>query len=117
MTSPKIYGIKNCSTVKKACVWLERHDIEYSLHDYKKSGIDEGAFNKAIKKHGWDNVINRRSPSWRKIPEVIQNAMNADNAIEAAQQNTSLVKRPILIYKDHIILGFNEDAYSEVFKV
>lgn len=38
--SVSIYGIRNCSTMKKAFDWLERHGVEFSFHDYRKSGID-----------------------------------------------------------------------------
>jgi arsenate reductase-like glutaredoxin family protein len=35
-----IYGIKNCSTMKKAFDWLAANDIAFSFHDYRKIGID-----------------------------------------------------------------------------
>jgi arsenate reductase (glutaredoxin) len=37
----KIYGIKNCDTMKKARTWLDGHKVDYSFHDYKASGIDK----------------------------------------------------------------------------
>lgn len=35
-----IYGIKNCDTMKKAFAWLDKHNVDYAFHDYKKAGID-----------------------------------------------------------------------------
>ena len=35
-----IYGIKNCDTMKKAFVWLDKAGIGYRFHDYKKEGVD-----------------------------------------------------------------------------
>lgn len=32
----KIYGIKNCDTVKKARKWLDEQGIEHSFHDFKR---------------------------------------------------------------------------------
>ncbi len=29
-----IYGIRNCSTMKKAFAWLEEQGAEYAFHDY-----------------------------------------------------------------------------------
>ena len=116
MTSPKIYGIKNCSTVKKALAWLNNHNIAYDFHDYKKLGIDENAFSKAVKKQGWNKVINQRGTTWRNLPQDVQENMNADNAINIAQENPSIIKRPILMHGSHIILGFDESAYSDAFK-
>ena len=38
-TSCKIYGIKNCDTMKKAIAWLEANRIAYEFVDYKKAGV------------------------------------------------------------------------------
>jgi len=35
----KLFGIKNCSTVKKALNWLDENSIEYSFVDVKKKHI------------------------------------------------------------------------------
>ncbi|RYE28272.1 MAG: arsenate reductase, partial [Sphingobacteriaceae bacterium] len=34
-----IYGIKNCSTVKKALDWLKENHVYYTFHDFKKEGV------------------------------------------------------------------------------
>ena len=36
----KVYGIKNCDTMKKAFTWLDAHGVSYEFHDYKAAGID-----------------------------------------------------------------------------
>lgn len=35
----KIYGIKNCGTMKKAMAWLTENGIAFEFTDYKKAGI------------------------------------------------------------------------------
>lgn len=37
----KVYGIRNCNTVKKALDWLNENHIEFEFHDFKKLGISE----------------------------------------------------------------------------
>ena len=32
----KLYGIKNCDTVKKARKWLDENGVDYQFHDFKK---------------------------------------------------------------------------------
>ena len=34
-----IYGIKNCDTMKKARVWLDKRGVDYVFHDCKVSGM------------------------------------------------------------------------------
>ena len=37
----RIYGIKNCDTMKKAFAWLEAKGMAYEFIDYKKAGVVE----------------------------------------------------------------------------
>lgn len=107
----KIYGIKNCDTMKKTMSWLTEHNIPYSFHDYKKEGANDSALDKAISVHGWENVINRRGTSWRKLDDAVKENMNENTAKEAAIENPSLIKRPLITTaNDDIILGFDEDS-------
>lgn len=111
-----IYGIKNCDTMKKAFKWLDAHNVEYAFHDYKKEGIDENAITEAINENGWENVINRRGTTWRKLPDDIKESMNDKNALKIANENPSIVKRPLLAHKKKYHLGFKDELYSQIFK-
>ena len=37
----KVYGIKNCNTVKKSLIWLETNKIPYEFYDVKKQVLNE----------------------------------------------------------------------------
>ena len=116
MSDTIIYGIKNCDTMKKAFSWLNERGVDYNFHDYKKSGADSAVLKNAFKTHGWENVINRRGTTWRSLPDGVKAAMNDTNAINAALENPSLIKRPLLVHKGTVHLGFSIDTYAEVFK-
>lgn len=113
--SVSIYGIKNCDTMKKALRWLDAQGLSYDFHDYKKQGADESVLRVAMEQHGWDVVINRRGTTWRKLPDDVKNTMDVDSAVEAALENPSLIKRPILVKDDQTHLGFKPDQYEELF--
>ncbi len=53
----KIYGIKNCNSMKKAFDLLTELGLAYEFHDYKKQGIDA----ETVKK--WLDAKGRRSDS------------------------------------------------------
>ena len=110
-----IYGIKNCDTMKKAFSWLESHGSAFSFHDYKKQGIDESVLRDAIAVHGWDNVINRRGTTWRALPEEIKASMDEEGAARIAQDNPSIIKRPLLLHEGEIHLGFKAEEYERIF--
>lgn len=111
-----IYGIKNCGTMKKAFTWLDKNNIEYSFHDYKKYGVDEAVLNNAIQSLGWEQVLNKRGTTWRKLDKSIQDNMNAQKAVEVALENPSTIKRPLLRHNEYIHLSFKADEYTEIFK-
>jgi arsenate reductase len=116
MPAPKVYGIKNCDSMKKTFVWLDKHGIAYDFHDYKKSGADKAVLEAAIKAHGWENVINRKGTTWRGLDEKTRESMTEKLALAAALENPSLVKRPLIVAGKKILLGYDEAAFAAQFK-
>ena len=107
-----MYGIKNCDTIKKARRWLEENNISYIFHDYKKSGIDETLLKAWCTSLGWENILNKRGTTWRKLPEESKNTINESNAIKIMALNTSIIKRPILEIDEKKIVGFDKTEYQ-----
>ncbi|MFT6332561.1 MAG: arsenate reductase, partial [Lentimonas sp.] len=64
-----IYGIKNCSTVKKALNWLDENNVKYAFHDYKKEGANESKLKDLTQKFGWEKIANSKGMTWRKLEE------------------------------------------------
>lgn len=116
MAKTKVYGIKNCDSMKKAFVWLDKNGIAYDFHDYKKSGADEAVLKAAIKAHGWESVINRKGTTWRGLSEKTRESMNEKSALAAALDNPSLVKRPLVVTGKDILLGYDEAAFKAALK-
>ena len=108
----KIYGIKNCDTMKKALRWLDDQAIDYDFIDYKKAGVDLGVLRAAIVQHGWEQVVNRRGTTWRNLSDDVKATMDDDTAMSAARDNPSLIKRPLLVNDTRIVLGFKPDDYA-----
>ncbi|MEM9468550.1 MAG: ArsC family reductase [Pseudomonadota bacterium] len=108
-----IYGIKNCDTMKKAFKWLNENNIAYDFHDYKKQGIDKAVLKQAIQELGLDSVINRRGTTWRQLDDAIKESMNETLAIEVAIDNPSIIKRPLLVTNENMVIGFKAEEYQE----
>lgn len=109
----EIFGIKNCDTMKKAFRWLDTNNIAYTFHDYKKEGLDEATAKAWVDKLGWENVINKRGTTWRKLEEETKNTMDNENAVHIMISQSSIIKRPLLKVDDSIIVGFNIDEYTQ----
>ena len=115
MNSVEIYGIKNCDTMKKAIAWLNKHEIPFVFHDYKKLGIDRTSIESWLSQVSWDELINKRGTTWRKLPDADKENIDNDKAIQLMIENTSLIKRPILVKDNRLKLGFKEEVYDSIF--
>ena len=65
---PKLYGIRNCDTMKKAFAWLEARKIAYDFHDYKKDGVPPRQARGVVAPRGLKRHANTRGPTWRDFP-------------------------------------------------
>lgn len=109
-----LYGIPNCDTIKKARKWLDDKNIAYEFHDYKKAGIDRETLENWCKEFGYETLINKRGTTWRKLDDQLKNNINETSAIKIMQENTSVIKRPVLISDHTKIVGFNEADYKSL---
>ena len=93
-----IYGIKSCSTMKKAFTKLGELGVNYDFHDYKKQGIDKESVQRWVNELGIDKVLNKRGTTWRKLSDEQKQAADSevDNAIDLLVENTIMIKRPIV---------------------
>ena len=111
-----LYGIPNCDTVKKARRWLDAEGIDYTFHDYKKSGVDSATLSSWIKTHGIDTIINKRGTTWRKLDESKRENLSDAKAVKLLLEHTSMIKRPILENGKITLVGFDQSRYQETLK-
>lgn len=111
-----LYGIKNCDTIKKAKKWLEQQGIDYKFHDYRADGLDINWLRSTEKQLGWNNLLNTRGTTFRKLDESQKADMDCDKAITLMLEHPAMIKRPVLVTNDQYFLGFKPDMYAEVFK-
>ena len=111
----KIYGIKNCDTMKKAFKWLEAHQIPYEFHDYRKDGLSETMLQNWLSQVDYQQLLNKRSTSWRKLSDEDKQDIDQAKAIKLLLANEAMIKRPLLEYNGQIYLGFSEKNYQKIF--
>lgn len=107
-----IYGIANCDTMKKARHWLDQQGLAYQFHDYKKEALEPDQLRQWVAELGWEQLLNRRGTTWRKLPEDIRERINEASAIEVMLAQPSIIKRPVLDLGNRRLVGFNPDAYA-----
>ena len=109
-----MYGIKNCDTIKKARKFLETHNIEYQFHDFREDSLNPIQLRAWLKELGWEKVINKRSTTWRNLPDETKENMDETMAMVVAEQQPTIIKRPVLELADKVMVGFSEKTYQEL---
>ena len=104
-----IYGIKNCDTVKKALKFLTSHSISYEFIDYRERPILEKQYEHLKKAVGIELLVNRRSTTYRNLSDNEKQSIG----YELISKYPTLIKRPVLIKDDEVIVGFNEKKYLD----
>lgn len=107
-----VYGIPNCDTVKKARTWLDARGIGYTFHDYKKQGADAARIAGWAEQAGWEKVLNRAGTTFRKLPDVDKQGLDAAKAVSIMAANPSAIKRPVVEYSGGLLVGFNEAEWG-----
>ncbi len=110
-----IYGIPNCDTVKKARKWLDDQGIDFQFHDLRQQGLDPQQAKAWIEELGWENVVNKRSTTWKQLDEKQRTTMNASAAVKAIVAQPTLVKRPLLDTGKNRYTGFSTAQYADIF--
>lgn len=109
-------GYPKCSTCKNAEKWLQSNNIEYEKRNIKEEIPSE----KELKK--WINMSKKEIKSFfntsglkykeLNLKEKLLN-MSDKEKIELLASDGMLIKRPIFITKDTILLGFKEKEWNE----
>ena len=108
-----------CSTCQKAKRWLEEHKINYTERHivennptfdelkewYKKSNLPLKKF------FNTSGLLYKEMQLKDKLP-----AMSEEEQLKLLATNGMLVKRPILIKEDTVLVGFKETEWSEKMK-
>ena len=108
----KLYGIKNCDTMKKAWTWLDQHGVAYDFHDYKKLGIDPATLQGWADRVGWEVLLNRAGTTFRKLSDADRTGVDRAKAIALMATQPAMIKRPVLDLGDRLLVGFRPAEYA-----
>ena len=109
----KIYGIRNCDTMKKAFTWCDGHGVAYDFHDYKKSGVDRARLVAWCKAVGWKTLVNTKGTTWRKLSPEQQAIGTQGEAVALMIEYPSLIKRPVVeTANGQLLIGFDPALFA-----
>ena len=108
-----------CSTCQKAKKWLDDRKIDYSLRDIK---LENPSYEELDQWHRRSGLPLKK---FFNTSGLIYKSMNLKDKLSAVSEDEMLkllatdgmlVKRPLLIGKDFVLVGFREDDWAERLK-
>lgn len=113
MNTIKVFGIKNCDSMKKAFVWLAERDISYEFHDYKTQGVPRDRLVMWCKTLGWKTLLNTKGTTWRKFTPEQQDIKTQSKAVATMMAHPSVIRRPVIeTAGGHLLVGFDPTMFE-----
>lgn len=110
----RLYGLKTCDTCRAARRWLDEHRVNYVYRDVRSDGLDAATLAEFTRQADWNVLLNRRSTTWRGLSKGQQQVGDAQAACDLILEHPTLLKRPVLLTGDEILVGFKADEYARV---
>lgn len=110
----KLFGIKNCDTVRKARQWLDHQGVTYQYHDFRDDGLSLETISAWLARIPADELLNKRSTTWKNLDEATRRNLEAAGIPALLAAHPTLIKRPVLDNGDQLTTGFNEKTWQQL---
>lgn len=104
-----IYGLKNCDSCRKAVKLVQEAGAAHRFHDLRGDGLPPARLARWLEAVGWEALVNRRSTTWRGLPEAEKASLDAVGAGPLLARHPTLVKRPVIEAGEAVIVGLGAD--------
>lgn len=112
----KLYGIKNCDTVKKARKWLESQSLDYTFIDLKVVELEATQLESWLEQGQGAPLINTRGTTFRKLSDEDKTTLTQESInVALLIKQPTLLKRPVLVTEDTVEIGFKAERYQSLF--
>ncbi|MGL4762420.1 MAG: arsenate reductase family protein [Sarcina sp.] len=108
-----------CTTCKRAKKWLEENDIDFEDRHIVENNPTKEELKAFYEKSGLtiNKFFNTSGIKYREmgLKDVVKSA-SEDELLEILSTDGMLVKRPLVILDDKVLVGFKEEQWKEAFK-
>ncbi len=104
----KVYGIKNCDTVRKALKWLDENNLKYEFQDFRKDPVSVDEIQKWDAAVGREKLVNKRGTTFRKLEEAEKAQLEGEAPFGMLSENPTLMKRPVFDDGTTVVVGFTD---------
>lgn len=109
---------EKCTTCKKAKEWLNEHNIQYNDRQIKEQTPTYEELNEWIKKFNISikKLFNTSGLKYRELnlKEKLKD-MSDSKKIKLLSSDGMLIKRPLLVSSNKVLIGFKEKEWNDYF--
>lgn len=100
----------SCTSCRKARAWLSKHEVAFEEHNIITSPLNKEELLQILSftENGTEDIISTRSKVFRKLA-IDVDELSTSSLMELISENPSLLRRPIILDKKRMQIGFNED--------
>ncbi len=91
------------------------HGAELESRDLDKNRLSEAELDELIGKRDYKQFLNQRNELYR-TKNMKENPPSRLQAIKLMAKTPNLIRRPLVIRGDQIVLGYDEEAFKELLK-
>ena len=109
-----VYGIKTCGSVKNALKFFKDHNIEVEFFDLKQKAVSEEKIRLWLTKTNINVLFNSKGTKYKTLGLKELN-LDDEGKINWLCKEPLLFKRPVIEYKDKLVVAYNEEEYKKIF--
>lgn len=100
----------SCTSCRKARAWLSKHEVAFEEHNIITSQLNKEELLQILSftENGTEDIISTRSKVFQKLA-IDVDELSTSSLMELISENPSLLRRPIILDKKRMQIGFNED--------
>src|SRR5262250_1770358 len=108
----KLYLKPNCTTCRRARTLLRDKGVVFEEVDLNR-GLSVEELDRLIGKRDYREFLNFRNELYRERG-MKENPPPREEALRLMSEHPNLIRRPILVKGSRIVLGYDEDALTEL---
>jgi Spx/MgsR family transcriptional regulator len=112
-TRVKFLQKPTCTTCRKAKAFLEKVGADLELRNLDTERLSEAELDKLIGGQDHRKFLNTRNELYRNR-KMEDHPPGRAEAIKLMAKNPNLIRRPVVIRGEELVLGYDEDAFRKM---
>lgn len=108
-----LYSTPGCASCRKAKQWLKEKNLIFVEKNIFSNVLKENELKYILSRteNGTEDLISTRSKAFKALNKDIDD-FTTEELIKFIQENPSVMKRPIIINEDNILVGYDDDEIT-----